>query len=128
MSGATLAATFIGVGTSSGSQTQCADVLIDSDTGTAGDMVTLSTTTAGAHIFYTSTLDNPINPTHNGDNPTGSTIRIANNSGVVTAPGNLAHSGFIRALAYKMGLLDSSISQGSYDAIGPSDSGGGGNP
>lgn len=85
----------------------------DTEAGTSLD-VTLSTTTSGAHIFYTVNDDIPINPTHSGDNPTGSTVRIGSNSGVVHLtffPGEVKD---VAALAYKSGINDSVITTAEY--------------
>lgn len=111
-----LQATF--TGTTGGSQTQADPVVITPDTGSAGDSVTLSTITSGAHIFYTATQTTGVNPTHSGDNPTGVTIRIGSSSGSISAPGSVNKNGVIRALAYKAGLIDSIISEGNYSMIG----------
>ena len=107
------------------SQTQCDPVVITPSAGSAFDTVLLTCVTSGAHIFYTSTLNTGVNPTHTGDNPTGVTIRVGTNNASITAPGNNSNPGVIRALAYKNGLIDSTISEGDYDAAGGVGGGGG---
>ena len=110
------------------SPVKCADVLINPDNGLAGDVVSLSTTTVGAHIFYTrvkitATQPTGVDPTHTDDTPTGITVRIGSNTGSTTGPGGLSSDGVIRALAYKLGLLDSNITEGDYARTGGGGSG-----
>lgn len=104
-----------------GGETKCANVVIDPTNGDAPQTVTLITSTSGAHIFYTfkhSAI--PTDPTHSGDNATGTTIRIGSNAGTFeTGSGG----GWVKALAYKSGLLDSDITQGGQYT--PSGGGGG---
>jgi hypothetical protein len=58
-----------------------------------------------SHLFYT--LDvNPVDPTHSGDTPTGSTVRIASNVGVVNSGPDVKK---IKVLAYRPGYIDSDI-------------------
>lgn len=98
------------VGLTGAGPTKCANVVIDPANGDAPQTVTLTTSTSGAHIFYTfkhSAI--PPDPTHSGDNATGTTIRIGSSFGTIeTGSGG----GWVKALAYKSGLLDSDISQG----------------
>lgn len=95
---------------------KCASVTITPNTGTAPETVLLSTTTAGAHIFYTLAHDFGVDPTHTGDSAIPPTIRIGSNSGVVnTGSATLGTTIILRALAYKSGLLDSIITEGDYD-------------
>jgi hypothetical protein len=98
-------------GVSGGSQTKCDTVTYNPESGDAPITVTISTTTTGAHIFYTiSNQGVTLTPTHNGDNPTGATFRIGNSSGSVSI-GPIAGVSCkqINALAYKLGLLDSDV-------------------
>src|SRR5437868_2697699 len=88
---------------------QCANVVFNPSSGPTPLTVGLSTSTAGAHIFYTATVDG-VDPTHNGDNATGITIRIGNNSGSTSVRGDAE----LRALAYKSGNSDSNITVGDY--------------
>src|SRR5215471_5522136 len=69
-----------------GGPTQCADVVLSPNSGTVPLTVSVSTTTSGAHIFYTKDAVG-IDPTHTGDSATGSTIRIGSNSGSVSTGG-----------------------------------------
>lgn len=63
--------------------------------------VSLSTPTAGAHLFYTT---DGTTPTHNADVATGTTIRIASNNGTVFLPqGTIT----LRAVGYLAGYDDS---------------------
>src|SRR5215475_4639607 len=92
---------------------KCANVVLTPSCGTTPLTVNLSTTTSGAHIFYTKTIDGSIDPTHTGDSAGPSTIRIGSNSGSVsTGSGDKV----IKALAYEPTHLDSDISEGDYFA------------
>lgn len=113
-------------GTSGGSQTQCAPVTFNPPDGTdSPGTVLMSTTTIGAHIFYTKNNTTGVTPTHSGDNATGTTIRIGSNSGTDNSVGSLNHDVVLKALAYKSGLLDSTITTAIYPPQG-ADGGGGG--
>ncbi len=98
---------------SGGPSNQCVDVTFDPPNGNNGVTVTLASATAGSHIFYTISA-NPVDPTHSGDNATGTTIRIGSNTGSVVVPANPLKTYEIRALAYKNGLLDSNITFSDY--------------
>src|SRR6266404_1153866 len=73
-------------------------------------LVYMSTTTAGATIFYTKSSTDPAPmPTHNGLTPTGSTLKY-------TGPVSVAvgTEKFFKAIAYKSGMIDSTPT--TYDA------------
>ena len=103
-----LAGTQAGLSSGGGGQTQCDPVVFDPTEGDAPDTVLISTPTVGAHIFFTRGGSPPPKPTHSGDNPTGTTSRIGSNAGSVTIGSG---GGFLKALAYKPGLLDSVVTQ-----------------
>src|SRR6266404_8934220 len=73
-------------------------------------LVYMSTTTAGATIFYTKSSTDPAPmPTHNGLTPTGSTLKY-------TGPVSVAvgTEKFFKAIAYKSGMINSTPT--TYDA------------
>jgi RHS repeat-associated protein len=74
----------------------------------------MTTDTPGATIFYTSSTQQFVNPTHNGGTPTGNTM-------IYTSPVAVpAHSArYISAVAYENGFLDSNVSQAYEDNLGP---------
>ena len=71
----------------------------------------MSTSTAGATIFYTT---NSTPPTHNGSNPNGSTI-------IYNGPVSVGKSQdeFFEAVAYKSGMSDSNITEFEADNTNP---------
>src|SRR6266404_3918851 len=73
-------------------------------------LVYMSTTTAGATIFYTKSSTDPAPmPTHNGLTPTGSTLKY---TGPVSV--SVGTERFFKAIAYKSGMIDSNPT--TYDA------------
>jgi hypothetical protein len=80
--------------------------------------IALSTTTAGAHIFYTLGAS-ASDPTHTADTATGSTVRIGSNSGSVSTGGSSVQTRFIRAVGYLSGSTDSNITEVGPPACGP---------
>jgi hypothetical protein len=106
---------FWGITSSGGGGSACADVTF-LRLGPAS--VQLHTSTSGAHIFYTVNVDTGIDPTHAGDTATGATSRIANNFGTISRANN-GSTYIVRAMAYKSGLTDSSITEFSLDTPGP---------
>lgn len=102
--------------TYSGSATACADVVLSPSNGNTPITVYLSTTTSGAHIFYTKKFSSVgVDPTHTGDSATGTTLRIGSNSGTVNTAGGFC---VIRALAYEPSHIDSGITEGVYEPAG----------
>src|ERR1051325_11209328 len=94
---------------SGGSQTRCATPVITPDGGDPGVTAAITDSTTGAHLFYTISHDVAVTPTHNGDNPTGTTQRIGSNNGSVGIPGSINHSTVLSVLAYQLGLTDSAV-------------------
>lgn len=101
-------------GQSSGQPTQCADVVLDPPIANTPVTVSLSTTTVGAHIFYTKGSI-ATDPVHTGDNAGPGTVRIGSNSGSVDTGAGIK---IIRALAYEPTHLDSNITEGDYEPAG----------
>lgn len=96
---------------------KCAPVEIVPDSGLTPRTVNLDATAqSGGHIFYTkvnNAFHTPtgIPPTHSGDTPTGSTIRVGTN---FTSFNTGSRYVVIEALCYQAGFLDSDITIGSY--------------
>jgi hypothetical protein len=76
--------------------------------------VSMSTSTAGATIFYTVSTSDYVTPTHNGSTPTGNTL-------VYNGPVSVAKNKdeFFEAVAYKAGTSDSNITQFEADNSNP---------
>ena len=85
--------------TSPGRDNACGLPLIDPDSGSGAELVTLSTATAGAEIYYT--LD-------------GSYPRAGNGT-LYAAPFAPGAGVTVRAVAYKAGLLPSGVAQATFD-------------
>ena len=90
---------------------QCADPVFSQAGGCPyALLVSTSTATQGATIFYTSDPNGFVTPTHNGSTPTGGTLIYG---GSILVPAGSAQ--FISAVAYNNGMDDSNVIQANMD-------------
>lgn len=102
------------VGGGGGGNQQCT-ITLSPTGGTTPLTVSVTSTPDTAHIFWTKATGAPPDPTHVGDNPTGTTNRIGSSAGSINTGAGTKE---IKVLAYAPGYLDSVIEEGAYDSGG----------